>query len=59
MIIKLLTEHHLEFISLKKGCRGYSESSHVKMPHCWKSHGAAQFYLFVPCCLPLGTLLFA
>ena len=38
MIVKLLTEHHLEFLSLKGGCRGSSESTHVKMSHCWKSH---------------------
>ena len=31
MIVKLLTEHHLEFLSLKGGCRGSSESTHVKM----------------------------
>ena len=31
MIVKLLTEHHLEFVSLKGGCRGSSESTHVKM----------------------------
>ena len=42
MIVKLLTEHHLEFLSLKEGCRGSSESTLVKMPHCWKSHAAAQ-----------------
>ena len=41
MIVKLLTEHHLEFLSLKGGCRGSSESTHVKMPHCWKSHALA------------------
>ena len=40
MIVKLLTEHHLEFLSLKGGCRGSSESTHVKMPHCWKSPGS-------------------
>ena len=42
MIVKLLTEHHLEFLGLKGGCRGSSESTHVKMPHCWKSHVMAQ-----------------
>ena len=42
MIVKLLTEHHLEFLSLKGDCRGSSESTHVKMPHCWKSHALAQ-----------------
>ena len=41
MIVKLLTEHHLEFLSLKGGCRGSSESTLVKMPHCWKSHATA------------------
>ena len=39
---KLLTEHHLEFLSLKGDCTGSSESTLVKMPHCWKSHVVAQ-----------------
>ena len=30
MSVKLLTEHHLEVLSLKGGCTGSSESSHVK-----------------------------
>ena len=42
MIVKLLTEQHLEFLSLKGGCPGLSESTLVKMPHCWKSHVMAQ-----------------
>ena len=42
MIAKLLSEHNLEFLSLKGGCRGSSESTLVKMSHCWKSHAAAQ-----------------
>ena len=33
MSVKLLTEHHLEFLSLKGGCIGSSESTLVKMPH--------------------------
>ena len=37
MSVKLLTEHHLEFLSLKGGYTGLSESIHVKIPHCWKS----------------------
>ena len=42
MNIKPLTNHHLEFLSLKKrGCTGASESTLVKMPHCWKSHATA------------------
>ena len=43
MIFKLLTEHHLQFLSFTGGCTGSSESSLVKIPHCWKSHVAAQF----------------
>ena len=47
IIVKLLTEHCLECLSLKGGCRGSSESTHVKMPHCWKSHSLAHiFYWF-------------
>ena len=42
MIVKLLTEHHLEFLSLKGGYTGLSESTHFKMPLCWKSHALAQ-----------------
>ena len=30
MIVKLLTEHHLEFLSFKGGCGGSSESTLVK-----------------------------
>ena len=30
MIVKLLTEHHLECLSLKGGCRGSLESTHFK-----------------------------
>ena len=45
MSVKLLTEHHLEFLSLKVGCRGSSESTLVKMSNCWKAHAAAHFIL--------------
>ena len=44
MIVGLLTEHHLEFLSLKGGWGGSSESTHVKMPHCWKSHATAHVH---------------
>ena len=39
MIVQLLTEYHLEFLSLKEGCRGSSKPALVKMAHCWKYHG--------------------
>ena len=41
MTVKLLREHNLEFLGLTRGCTGLSESTLVKMPHCWKSHVAA------------------
>ena len=47
MTVKLLNEHHLEFLSLKGGCRGWSESTLVKIPHCWKSHVTAHISLFL------------
>ena len=47
MSVKLLAEHHLEFLSLKGGCTGSSESTFVKMPHCWKSHVTAQLFTFL------------
>ena len=51
MIVKLLTEHHLEFLSLKGGCRVSSESTLVKMSNCWKSHAVAMslFGLTINC----------
>ena len=36
--VKLLTEHHLDFLSLKGGYTDSSESTLVKIPHSWKSH---------------------
>ena len=42
MIVQLLTEHHLELLSLKGGCIGSYESTLVKISHCWKSHAKAQ-----------------
>ena len=47
MMVKLLNEHHLEFLSLKGGCTGLSESTLVKMPHCLKSHVMAHYHVFL------------
>ena len=44
MSVKLLTEHHLEFLSLKGSSTGSSESTFVKMLHYWKSHVRAQLF---------------
>ena len=45
MIVKLLTVHHLELLSLKGGCTGSSESTLVKVPYCWKSHALAHILI--------------
>ena len=44
MNVQLLTEHHLECLSLKGGCTGSSESTLVKTPHCLKSRVVALIY---------------
>ena len=38
MTLKLLTEHHLEFLSLRGGFTGSYESTLVKMSYFWKTH---------------------
>ena len=45
MSVKLLTEHHLEFLSLKGGCTGSSESTLVKMPDYVTSHVVVHIYI--------------
>ena len=47
MIVKLLTEHHLAFLSLKGGCTGSSESTLVKMSNCWKSRAGAHIIVLL------------
>ena len=44
MIVTLLSEHDLEFPTLKGGRRGSSESTLVKMLNCWKSHAASLIF---------------
>ena len=46
MNAKLLTEYQLEFLSLKVSLTGSSESTLVKLPHCWKSHSAAHMLTY-------------
>ena len=57
MIVKLLAEQHMEFLSLKGGCTGSSESTHVKMPHYWKSHATAQLIFYSVFCFDLDCIL--
>ena len=56
MTVKLLTEHHLEFLSFKGGCTGSSESTLVKMPHCWKSHVTAHLVYWQDEIAPLENI---
>ena len=46
MTVVLLTEHCLELLSLTGGGTSTSESTHVKMPHCWKSYVVAHFNIY-------------
>ena len=50
MSVKLLTEHCLEFKSLKTSCTGSSVSTLVILLHCWNSDAVAHLYcLFLSC----------
>ena len=42
-----MTQLHLEFVSLKGGCTGSSESTLVKMSYRWKSYVSAHYYMVV------------
>ena len=46
--VQRLTKHHSDLLSLIGGCTGSSESTLVKMPHCWKSFVAAQILINLP-----------
>ena len=54
MSVKLLAEHNLEFLRLKGGCTGSSESTAVKMSSCWKSHAGVHLSLRPLFCLYLS-----
>ena len=47
MIVKLLPEHNLEFLSLKGGCTGSSESRLVKCHIVGNLMPLLNYYLFV------------
>ena len=47
MSVMLPNEHNFGFVSLTERCTGSSESTHVEMPHCWKSHVTAQMHITV------------
>ena len=55
MTFKLLAEKHLEFLSLKGGCTGSSESTLVKIPDCCGTHIVAHMYLQ---CISAGSCMY-
>ena len=57
MIVKLLTEHLLEVLSLKGSCTCSSESTLVKMPHCWQSHVTSYIWKIFLFCIGIITTL--
>ena len=52
-----MTEDNLEFLSLKGGCTGSSESTLVKMSHCWRLHVANGKLNGTLLCLPEQMLV--
>ena len=50
LTIKLLTEHNLEFLSLKVGCTGSSESTLVKVQHFCESRVEAHLHSYIEAC---------
>ena len=42
------TKFHLKFLSSTEGRTGSSESTLLKVPHCWKSRVAAHFFKNTP-----------
>ena len=49
MTLRLQTEHHFGFLSLKGGCTDSSESTLIRMMHRWKSHAEAHIrYIVLP-----------
>ena len=44
IILKIRRSKVTDYAALKGGRTGSSESTHVKKPHCWKSHVAAHIY---------------
>ena len=56
MAVKLMTKHHLEFLSLERDFTSSSESTLIiKMPHCLKSHVTDQL-LQVRVDIPVAVL---
>ena len=51
MTVKLLSEHHLEFLSLKGGCTGSSEYTLVKLLEISR-RGSNDFYSHSPAADP-------
>ena len=53
MSVKLLAEYNLRFLSLKGGCTCSSESTLVKILHCWKSRVMAHVQIVKKVCMTM------
>ena len=58
MNVKLLAEHHLEFLILNGGFTFSSEPTLVKMTQCWKSHVATHLLYASACYLVMLFISF-
>ena len=56
MTVKLLTKHQLEFLSLKGGCTGSSESTHISKCHIVRNHVLWLIYIWYFNTAPLSTI---
>ena len=56
MTVKLLTKHHLEIRSLKAGCTGSSESTHISKCHTVGNHVSWLIYIWCFITAPLSTI---
>ena len=56
MSVKILTEHHLEFLSLKGGCVCSSESTYVNC-HIVGNHMSWLIIVFMKKCFKTDTIL--
>ena len=56
MTVKLLTKYHLEFLSLKGGCTGSSESTHISKCHIIGNHVSWLIYIWYFITAPSSTI---
>ena len=58
MSVKLLTEHHLEFLSLKGGCTGLSEATMLEITCCGSVEESSTCHQGFACLRPTRERMF-